>query len=152
MRERDLQLALSLPKVNALGGVPIGVNRDSGVANGFYDRKNRRFVFGDLAREDVLRASMDALQTFYDVPISHDATEHNVFKSDTGELWRDAASGRLIISAPGVQSMSGNLNSVGRVMAPGLRVRNAKNGHSGGDGAGWQTVGCEPEVSHQDGQ
>ena len=128
VRERDLQLALSLPKVNALGGVPIGVNRDSGVANGFLDRKNKRFVFGDLEREDILRASMDALQTFYDVPNSHDATEHNVFKSDTGELWRDAASGRLIVSAPGVQSMSGNLNSVGRVLAPGLRVRNAKNG------------------------
>jgi hypothetical protein len=77
---------------------------------------------------DVLRAALDALQLFHNVPNAHDANEHNVFSSDTGEMMRDAASGRLVVSAPQFQALCGNLNGVGRVLAPGLRVRNMNSG------------------------
>src|SRR6185437_3532275 len=54
--------------------------------------------------------------------------EQAVFSTDTGEMMRDSASGRLVVSAPQFQALCGNLTGVGRVLAPGLRARNLKSG------------------------
>ncbi len=127
-KERNLRLALPLSPLAGSGLQVIGYNQNSNIANGFVDEKRKRFVFGSLEPMDVLRASLDALETFHGVPNSHDATEKAVFGTDTGELWRDAASGRLVVSAPRFQALCGNLVGVGRVLAPGLRLRNLKSG------------------------
>ena len=127
-QSRNVELGLPLAPLNARGARILGHNGDRGVANGFVDEEKKRFVSGSLEPMDVLRASLDAMQLFYGVPNSHDASERAVLRADNGEMWRDAASGRLIVSAPGVQTLCGNLAGVGRVMAPGLRVRNFKTG------------------------
>ena len=127
-RERNLDFALPLAGVLRNGYTPIGTNPQHGAANGFVDAKNQRFVFGNLDPADALRAGLDALQEFKGVPNRHDANDLNIFTSDTGELFRDAASGRLIVSTPQVQALCGNLVGVGRVMTAGLRARNLKNG------------------------
>jgi hypothetical protein len=126
--DRTLAIGLPLAPLIASATQPIGFTREAGVANGFVDEKRKRLVFGSLEPFDVLRAALDAMDIFYGVPNSHDATEQNVFSTDTGEMMRDAASGRLVISAPQFQALCGNLNGVGRVLAPGLRVRNLKSG------------------------
>jgi hypothetical protein len=92
------------------------------------DEKNKRLVFGALDQNDVFRAALDAMNIFNGVENSHDANDQNVFTTDTNEMYRDSASGRLIISAPQFQGMCGNLNGVGRVLARGLQARNVKNG------------------------
>jgi hypothetical protein len=68
------------------------------------------------------------MQIFYGVPNAHHANAHNVFSTDTGEMMRDAASGRLVVSAKNFQALCGNLGGVGRVLAPGLRARNLNSG------------------------
>ena len=127
-RERAMTTALPLSPLASAGLRPIGTNEASDIANGFVDMQKQRLVFGSLEPFDVLRAALDAMQLFHGVRNSHDATEQNVFSSDTGEMLRDAASGRLVVSAPGFQALCGNLSGVGRVLAPGLRVRNLKSG------------------------
>jgi hypothetical protein len=128
VRERTLPVGLPLSPIRAEGWRPIGFNETSDVANGFVDERSRRMVFGSLEGFDILRSALDALQLFHGVSNSHDATEQNVFSSDTGEMLRDAASGRLVVSAPQFQALCGNLSGVGRVLAPGLRTRNLKSG------------------------
>lgn len=128
--QRNVSLSLGLPldTIVANGYRPIGYNTAAGVAHGMVDMVHKRFVFGALDPFDVQRAALDAMQVFHGVPNDHDATEQNVFTTDTGEMLRDAASGRLVVSAPQVQALCGNLTGVGRVLAPGLRVRNLKSG------------------------
>jgi hypothetical protein len=125
---RSLGLGLPLSQITSSGYRAIGYNTGSDIANGFIDMQKRRLVFGNLADEDVLRATLDAMSLFHDVPNSHEATEHNVFTTDTEEILRDAASGRLIVSSPQFQALCGNLTNVGRVLVPGLRVRNLSSG------------------------
>jgi len=125
---RKLWLGLPMRRVQDEGYEPIGTNAAADVANGFVDHQRRRFVFGNLDEYDVLRAALDAMSEFHKVPNYHQATEQNVFSTDTGEIRRDAASGRLIVSAPEIQALCGNLSGVGRVLAPGLRAKNMKNG------------------------
>lgn len=127
-RDRSLSIALPLSPLIGSGLRPIGYNTSADIANGFVDPVKKRMVFGSLEGTDVLRASLDALQLFHGVENSHDATEQNVFTSDTREMMRDAASGRLVVSAPGFQALCGNLWGVGRVLAPGLQTRNIKSG------------------------
>ena len=127
-RNAILSLGLPIAPMVASGYKPIGYNTDADVAKGMVDFQKKRFVFGSLEPLDVLRAALDAMQTFHNVPNDHDATEHNVFSTDTGEMMRDAASGRLVVSAPQFQALCGNLTGVGRVLAPGLRVRNLNSG------------------------
>lgn len=127
-QQRNLTYGLPLNNIIGSGLRPIGISEANNVAAGFLDMKQKRMVFGQMEGGDVLRAALDALQVFYNVPNSHDATEQSVFTSDTGEMLRDAASGRLVVSAPQFQALCGNLNGVGRVLAPGLRVRNMKSG------------------------
>ncbi|HEX8835145.1 MAG TPA: hypothetical protein VF719_13135, partial [Abditibacteriaceae bacterium] len=127
-RDRQMKIALPLSPITGSGLRPIGYNLTNDVANGFIDPDKKQFIFGSLEPFDILRASLDALKLFHGVPNSHDATEQNVFSSDTGEMLRDAASGRLVVSAPGFQALCGNLNGVGRVLAPGLQIRNVKSG------------------------
>jgi hypothetical protein len=125
---RDLSFSLPLVPVVRSGARAIGFNHKEGVTAGFLDEANKRLVFGGLNQNDVFRAALDAMQLFNGVPNSHDNNDENVFSTDTGEMRRDSASGRLIISAPQVQALCGNLTNVGRVLAPGLRVRNLKSG------------------------
>jgi len=125
---RDLELGLPLAPLSARGLKLLGHNGERGVAAGFVDEAKQRFVCGNLEPMDVLRASLDAMQTFYGVPNAHNASEQNVLGADNGQMWRDAASGRLVVSAPQVQALCGNMVGVGRVLAPGLRVRNFKSG------------------------
>jgi hypothetical protein len=127
-RDRSPGIALPLAPITASGLQPIGYNLQGDIANGFVDPLHKQLVFGSLEPFDILRASLDAMQLFHNVPNSHDATEQNVFSSDTGEMLRDAASGRLVVSAPGFQALCGNLWGVGRVLAPGLQVRNVRSG------------------------
>ncbi len=127
-KQRDVNIGLPLGRVKAADYRPIGANAEADACSGFLDMNKQRMVFGALDSSEVLRASLDALQMFYGVPNAHEANAHNVFSSDTGEMMRDAASGRLVISSKYFQALSGNLAGVGRVLAPGLRVRNLNSG------------------------
>jgi hypothetical protein len=120
-------LSLNLSSLRQKGLRPIGVNEAENAAHGFVDMARKRVVFGSLDRTQVLRAALDALQLFQDVPNNHANVVHNVFRSDTGEIFRDAASGRLIINTPQVQALSGNLIGVSG-FSGGLGVKNARNG------------------------
>jgi hypothetical protein len=126
--QRDLQWSLPLKQIIASGKKPIGTNAQWGVANGFVDTQNKRLVFSSLESGEVLRAALDAMEMFHGVPNSHEATQQNVFSSDTGEMLRDSANGRLIVSTPKLQILAGNLSGVGRTRVPGLRVRGLKTG------------------------
>jgi len=121
---RTLDLGLPLDGIATGGWRPIGTNEASNVANGFLDTSTQRLVFGSLEPYDVLRAALDAMQLFHDVPNSHDDTNHEAFHSDTGELFRDAASGRLIVTTPLFQALCGDLTGIGGESG-GLGVRNA---------------------------
>ena len=125
---RTLNFGLPLKPILRVGSQAIGFNHQSGITNGFVDKENQRLVFSSLDPKDVLRASLDAMKLFYGVNNSHDSNDQNIFSSDTGEMRRDSAKGRFIVSASRVQALAGNLNGVGRVLAPGLRARNVKNG------------------------
>ena len=127
-KQHDATIGLPLGRVKAANYRPIGVNAEADACSGFLDMDKQRMVFGALDSSEVLRASLDALQMFYGVPNAHEANAHNVFSSDTGEMMRDAASGRLVVSSKYFQALSGNLGGVGRVLAPGLRVRNLSSG------------------------
>ncbi|HEX8552309.1 MAG TPA: beta-galactosidase [Abditibacteriaceae bacterium] len=127
-RDRDVRIGLPLAPITAAGLRPIGYSLQSDFANGFVDPEKKQFIFGSLEPFDILRAALDAMDEFHGVENRHDATEQNVFSSDTGEMLRDAASGRLVVSAPGFQALAGNLWGVGRVLAPGLQVRNVRSG------------------------
>lgn len=127
-KQRDVSIGMPLGRVKAGNYRPIGTNEEADACNGFLDMDKQRMVFGALEPFDVLRASLDAMQIFYGVPNAHDANAHNVFASDTGEMMRDAASGRLVVSSKYFQAICGNLGGVGRVLAPGLRVRNLSSG------------------------
>lgn len=128
LRPRNLNFGLPLSRIQAAGYRPVGTNQVMDAANGFVDARRKRFVFGQLEPFDVLRAALDAMQYFFGIPNAHDANRDNVFRSDTGEMMRDASMGRLVVSAPQFQALCGNLNGVGRVLAPGLRVRNLRSG------------------------
>lgn len=125
---RNLAFGVPLSGVVGAGAPPIGFNRQRDITSGFLDNKNQRMVFGGLDQNDVFRAALDAMRLFYGVSNSHQANDQNAFTTDTGEMRRDSATGRLIVSAPKIQALCGNLGGVGRVLAPGLRVRNLKNG------------------------
>ena len=128
LRDRTLGMGLSLTTLQAEGLRAIGSNQRMGIANGFVDEQKKRFVFGSLIPFDILRAALDAMDMFHGVPNRHDATDQSVFSTDTGQMLRDAGRGRLVVSAPQFQALCGNLAEVGRVLAPGLRVRNMKSG------------------------
>lgn len=123
----QVPLQLNLNSLRVAGLVPVGVNDGANAAHGFVDEKKERLVFASLGRELVLRAALDALSRFKGVPSNHFNTQQNVFRADTGEIFRDAAAGRLIVSAPGVQALCGNLNGVSGISG-GLTVRNARSG------------------------
>ncbi|HEX8464091.1 MAG TPA: hypothetical protein VF627_05675, partial [Abditibacterium sp.] len=118
---------LPLGRVRTVSSRPIGVNEGEDAAHGFVDASRRRLVFGSLAKGDVVRAALDALQLFKGVPSEHSNTIHNVFRADTGEIFRDAAMGRLILVAPQVQALCGNLSGLSG-LSDGLGVKNARSG------------------------
>jgi hypothetical protein len=127
VRDRSLPLALPLERLVTSGYRPIGVNEAGGVANGFLDVRRKRLVFGSLDKDDVLSAALDAMELFNGVPNIHSNSEQNAFRSDTGEIFRDAASGRIVVNTPQFQALCGNLVGVGG-LSGGLGLRNARNG------------------------
>lgn len=122
-----VSMPLNLSSIRNQGLKPIGINEAENAAHGFVDEARKRVVFGSLQRGDVLRAALDAFQLFDGVPNDHSNTVHNVFRSDTNEFFRDAAEGRLILNAPNVQALCGNLTGVGG-FSGGLGVKNARSG------------------------
>ncbi len=120
-------LPLPLDRVLSVSSRPIGVSEADNAAHGFLDNSRKRLVFGSLGRGEVLRAALDALQVFHGVPNDHANTVHNVFRSDTREIFRDAAFGRLILQAPQVQALCGNLGGLSGISG-GLGVKNARSG------------------------
>ncbi|WP_106380803.1 beta-galactosidase [Abditibacterium utsteinense] len=120
-------LPLPLDRVHAVSSRPVGTNEANNAAHGFLDMGRKRLVFGSLGRAQVLRAALDALQVFQGVPNDHANTVHNVFRADTGEIFRDAALGRLILQAPQVQALCGNLTGLSGISG-GLGVANAHSG------------------------
>ncbi len=118
---------LPLDRVRLVSSRPIGVSEGDNAAHGFIDENRRRLVFGSLDRSQVLRAALDALSIFQGVPNDHLNTVHNVFRSDTSEIFRDAASGRLILMAPQAQALCGNLSGLSGIPG-GLGVKNARSG------------------------
>ncbi|RYG71476.1 hypothetical protein EON80_05170 [bacterium] len=125
--KKPVPLSLNLASLQGKGLRPIGVNYGENAAHGFVDEARKRIVFSSLDRTEVLRAALDALQLFSDLPNNHSNMAHSVFRSDTGEIFRDAASGRLILNTPQLQALCGNLNGVSG-FAGGLGVKNARNG------------------------
>jgi hypothetical protein len=119
--------SLNLNTLQGMGMRPIGINYGENAAHGFVDEARKRLVFGSLDRSEVIRAALDALQLFRNVPNDHANVVHNVFRSDTGEIFRDAASGRLILNTPQLQALCGNLTGVSG-FAGGLGVKNAHSG------------------------
>lgn len=125
--KQPVPLALNLTSLQGKGLRPIGVNYGENAAHGFIDEARKRVVFGSLDRTQVLRAALDTLQLFRNVPSNHANVVHNVFQSDTGEIFRDAASGRLILNTPQLQALCGNLTGVSG-FSGGLGVKNARSG------------------------
>lgn len=102
----------SLADVMAQKMVPIGQAEAQGATYGFYDPKTGNYVFNYLSDAGVLRVALDALgRTARNPHVSHHCTETRVFTSDTGELVRQSAAGRLFIHTPTTQAVVGNIGS-----------------------------------------
>jgi hypothetical protein len=102
----------SLADVMAQKMVPIGRAEEQGATYGFYDPRTGNYVFNYLSDLGVLRVALDALGRIGKNPnISHRCVETRVFTSDTGELVRQSAEGRLFIHTPTTQAVVGNIGS-----------------------------------------
>jgi hypothetical protein len=102
----------SLTDVMAQKMVPIGQAEEQGATYGFYDPRTGNYVFNYLSDPGVLRVALDALGRIGKNPnVSHRSTETRVFTSDTGELVRQSAGGRLFIHTPTTQAVVGNIGS-----------------------------------------
>ncbi|MCS6862050.1 MAG: beta-galactosidase, partial [Abditibacteriales bacterium] len=119
----------SLADVVAQKMVPIGQAEAQGAAYGFYDPKTGNYVFNYLSDAGVLRVALDALGRLAggtpnqrNPHISHRCVESRLFVSDTGELVRQSAGGRLFIHTPTTQAVVGNLGS-GEIALSALRLK-----------------------------
>jgi hypothetical protein len=125
----------SLAHLRHLGLEPIGVAPEAEAALGFRDATRGTLVFAPLTPEGALRAALDALGRMengegrgeggngFPLAITHQLVDRKVFPSDTGELVRDAAAGRLTVATPTLWAVAGNLGSSGWLRAGDLAVR-----------------------------
>lgn len=142
----------SLAHLQHLGLEPIGVAPEAAAALGFRDAARGALVFAPLTPEGALRAALDALgrrekgegkiengegrggkgegggkaeaslQGKARPPISHRFVDQRGFVSDTGELVRDTAAGRLTVATPTLWAVAGNLGPGGWLRAGELAI------------------------------
>ena len=106
-RARDGCGRFALAALQAAGAQPVG---QGGVdAIGFWDPRRQVLGFGRLTAREQVMAALDELNAIYHVPVSHDDAITRRYLSDTGELQRDSAKGRLTIDAPRLAAVAGDL-------------------------------------------
>ena len=108
--------------------VPIGVSSDGGHCVGFYDPERQNYVFQDLDEPNALRAALDGLHRWYNVPDDHYAVHRDRFVSDTGEIVRDCATGVLEVNTPMFQAIAGRLRDAHTYRDTGLLVHSQSDG------------------------
>jgi hypothetical protein len=139
----------SLSHLRHLGLEPVGVAPEADAALGFLDPARGNLVFTTLTPEEALRAALDMLGTEGDgrgrkgtegdgrgpeathhasrithhaSRITHQFVDRGIFVSDTGELTRDTAAGRLTVATPTLWAVAGRLGSEGLLRAGDLTV------------------------------
>jgi hypothetical protein len=85
-------------------------------------------VFGSLEGFDILRSARRCLAALSRRAQLARCDEQNVFSTDTGEMLRDAASGRLVVSAPQFQALVRQPDGCESSTRTGLRTKNMKSG------------------------
>jgi hypothetical protein len=108
----------SLADVLAHRFAPIGRAEEGGAAYGFHDPKTGNYVFNYLSDAAVLRVALDALgRQAKSRETSHRSADTHVLTSDTGELVRQSAEGRMFIHTPRTQAVMGNLSDEEHIFA-----------------------------------
>jgi hypothetical protein len=101
-------LRFSLPLLQTQARTTLGADEKRGLANGFVDAANKRLVYGTLNPNQALGSGREALRLFGKGMNTRVVGEPNVALSDTGELWRDAGRGRLVVSTEQFQALCGH--------------------------------------------
>jgi hypothetical protein len=102
-----------------VGAKPVGVGIADAV--GFRDDTRRVYGFGPLSGDEQVRAALDLLRGLYGAPVEAADAAAGRYLSDTGELVRDVANGRLIVNTPTVAAVAGQLGG-GTYRLGGLRI------------------------------
>lgn len=102
--------AFSLTDVRARGYEPVGVNEDADAAYGFLDPQRNAAVFQTMHADDVVRAALDVMAATYGTGPGHGAVAGERYAAQTGEIIRDAERGLLVIDAPRVKAIAGDLS------------------------------------------
>lgn len=100
----------SVTDVRKRGYEPIGADEDSDAAYGFFDPGRNVSVFQTLHAEEVVRVALDMMAATFDAGPGHTAVGRRRYVAETGEIIRDTRQGVLLIDAPRVKGVAGELS------------------------------------------
>jgi len=102
---------------------PVGTG--DGWAVGFWDGARKTAGFGPLSGLEQARAAADVLRLAHGHKVSSAMFDQRRIVSDTGQIVRDAAAGRLLVRSPRAMCVAGELPD--DVRLGGLRLTNASD-------------------------
>jgi len=120
-------LALDAREFARHGWAPIGLSDDGKLAHGLWDGLTKQLAFSQLNADEVVEAALSALRRAHKISSDPRESERGLFRSDTGQVRRDAGKGRFDVLTPTVQVLAGNLEGA-RGFAGGLGVGGAEQG------------------------
>ncbi len=126
-RDRLRAMALDSGVLRARGMVPEGENESQTLSHGVWDAGAKRLAWTELRRDEVLGAALDALKLSGKIAFDPREAARGVFRSDTREVRRDAATGRFSLETPRAQLLAGDLRGA-HGFADGLQVEGGTDG------------------------
>ncbi len=100
----------SLTDVRGRGYKPIGIDEDSDAAYGFFDSGRNASVFQTLHAEEVVRVALDMMAETFNAGPGHAAVGRQRYVAETGEIIRDTRHGVLLIDAPRIKGVAGDIS------------------------------------------
>jgi len=120
-------LALDVSEFQKHGWTPVGPSADGVLAHGLWDGQTQQLAFSELNADEIVEAALSALRRSHKISSDPREAERGLYRSDTGQVRRDAGKGRFDVLTPTVQVLAGNLLNA-RGFAGGLGVSNAGQG------------------------
>jgi hypothetical protein len=120
-------MALDVGQVRARGWTPVDASDGGTQSRGLWDAVNKRLAFTELGRDEVVEAALAALRLGNKIKGDPRETQRGFYRSDTGEVRRDAAKGRFDVLTEEVQVLAGDLEGA-RGFVGGLGLSGAGEG------------------------